>query len=231
MARTWCLATNGSRSEILPVRSNSSLHSGEPTRIFIARCMRFPPILESYANDPGADRPLILTEYAHAMGNSLGNFQDYWDVIETHDLLQGGCIWEWCDLAIFKEMPNGSGQYLAYGGDFGDFPNDGNFCCDGLVRPDRRPNPSLYEVRKVYQNVKIRSRRCQLRANSRSKWVFLYRSPAVRDSMGTSKRRRDRPRGLAWLNRAAGPANVRVIDPLTRRADSESQASGSSPCR
>ncbi len=115
----------------------------------------FPADLESYARDAGADRPLILTEYAHAMGNSLGNFQDYWDVIEAHDLLQGGCIWEWCDLAILKAMPNGSGQYLAYGGDFGDVPNDGNFCCDGLVRPDRRPNPSLYEVRKVYQNAKF----------------------------------------------------------------------------
>jgi beta-galactosidase len=115
----------------------------------------FPADLESYATDPGADRPLILTEYAHAMGNSLGNFQDYWDVIEAHDLLQGGCIWEWCDLAILKLLPNGSGQYLAYGGDFGDVPNDGNFCCDGLVRPDRRPNPSLCEVRKVYQNAKF----------------------------------------------------------------------------
>jgi beta-galactosidase len=115
----------------------------------------FPADLESYARDPDADRPLILTEYAHAMGNSLGNFQDYWDVIEAHSLLQGGCIWEWCDLAILKALPNGSGHYLAYGGDFGDVPNDGNFCCDGLVRPDRRPNPSLYEVRKVYQNAKF----------------------------------------------------------------------------
>jgi beta-galactosidase len=115
----------------------------------------FPEDLESYANDPAADRPLILTEYAHAMGNSVGNFQDYWDIIEKYDLLQGGCIWEWCDLAIFKELPNGSGRHLAYGGDFGDFPHDGNFCCDGLVQPDRRLNPHLHEVKKVYQNVKI----------------------------------------------------------------------------
>jgi beta-galactosidase len=114
-----------------------------------------PADLESYAKDPAADRPLILCEYAHAMGNSVGNFQDYWDIIEKYDLLQGGCIWEWCDLAIFKPLPNGSGRYLAYGGDFGDFPNDGNFCCDGLVQPDRRPNPHLHEVKKVYQNVKI----------------------------------------------------------------------------
>ncbi len=89
------------------------------------------------------------------MGNSVGNLQDYWDIIEKYDLLQGGCIWEWCDLALFKSLPNGAGRYLAYGGDFGDFPNDGNFCCDGLVQPDRRPNPHLHEVKKVYQNVKI----------------------------------------------------------------------------
>ena len=89
------------------------------------------------------------------MGNSVGNFRDYWDIIEKYDLLQGGCIWEWCDLAIFKPLPSGFGRYLAYGGDFGDFPNDGNFCCDGLVQPDRRPNPHFHEVKKVYQNVKI----------------------------------------------------------------------------
>ncbi len=115
----------------------------------------FPADLETYAKDPAADRPLILTEYAHAMGNSLGNFRDYWDVIEAYDVLQGGCIWEWCDLAIYKPLPDGSGRYLAYGGDFGDVPNDGNFCCDGLVRPDRRPNPSLLEVKKVYQSAKF----------------------------------------------------------------------------
>ena len=67
----------------------------------------FPADLESYAREPSADRPLIMTEYAHAMGNSLGNFQDYWDIIEAHALLQGGCIWEWCDLAVLKNLPNG----------------------------------------------------------------------------------------------------------------------------
>ena len=136
-----------------PVQYESALRAAN-TDIYCPM-YAFPADLENYAKDPAADRPLILTEYAHAMGNSLGNFQDYWDVIEAHDLLQGGCIWEWCDLAILRALPNGSGQYLAYGGDFGDVPNDGNFCCDGLVRPDRRPNPSLYEVRKVYQNAKF----------------------------------------------------------------------------
>ena len=136
-----------------PVQFESALR-GANTDIYCPM-YAFPADLESYARDARADRPLILTEYAHAMGNSLGNFQDYWDIIEAYDVLQGGCIWEWCDLALFKALPNGSGQYLAYGGEFGDVPNDGNFCCDGLVRPDRRPNPSLYEVRKVYQNAKF----------------------------------------------------------------------------
>jgi beta-galactosidase len=136
-----------------PVQFESALRASN-TDIYCPM-YAFPEDLESYANDPAADRPLILTEYAHAMGNSVGNFQDYWDIIEKYDLLQGGCIWEWCDLAIFKELPNGSGRHLAYGGDFGDFPHDGNFCCDGLVQPDRRLNPHLHEVKKVYQNVKI----------------------------------------------------------------------------
>ena len=136
-----------------PVQFESALRA--PNTDIYCPMYALPTDLESYAKDPAADRPLILTEYAHAMGNSVGNFQDYWEIIEKYDLLQGGCIWEWCDLAIFKELPGGSGRYFAYGGDFGDFPNDGNFCCDGLVQPDRRPNPHLHEVKKVYQNIKI----------------------------------------------------------------------------
>jgi beta-galactosidase len=209
------------------------------------------------------DRPLILCEYAHAMGNSVGNLQDYWDAIETHDVLQGGFIWDWVDQGLLADVPQryivadqhrrqlrgtvlgkrdktagvtgavvldndptlnltgpmtleavftgnratgfcpliskGDHQYLnralsaeeaadtnrrdsdgavldldltkvsetpippgiaakyfAYGGDFGDFPNSADFCCNGLVQPDRRPNPHLAEVKKVYQPIKVR---------------------------------------------------------------------------
>ena len=98
-------------------------------------------------------KPLIQCEYAHAMGNSVGNLQDYWDVIERYEQLQGGFIWDWVDQGIFKYTTDGR-KYWAYGGDFGDIPNDDNFCCNGLVQPDRRPNPSLYEVKKVYQYIK-----------------------------------------------------------------------------
>ena len=107
-------------------------------------------------NNPS--RPAILCEYAHAMGNSVGNLQDYWDAFEAHRVLQGGCIWDWVDQGLYKPVPKGSGRgerFIAYGGDFGDRPNDGNFCINGLVQPDRRPNPHLMEVRKVYQNIRV----------------------------------------------------------------------------
>lgn len=101
-------------------------------------------------------RPLILCEYAHAMGNSVGNLQDYWDVIEKYDNLQGGFIWDWVDQGLVKKDEEGN-KYWAYGGDFGPegTPSDANFCMNGLVRPDRTPNPSLHEVKKVYQYVKF----------------------------------------------------------------------------
>ena len=104
------------------------------------------------------DRPLIQCEYAHAMGNSVGNLQDYWNAIETHPSLQGGFIWDWVDQGLLVDVPNGRGRkYLAYGGDFGDRPNDGNFCCNGVVHPDRTPHPHAWEVKKVYQDVKVQA--------------------------------------------------------------------------
>ena len=99
------------------------------------------------------DRPLIQCEYAHAMENSLGNFQDYWDLIESYPNLQGGFIWEWVDQALRKHTPDGR-SYWAYGGDFGDSPNDGIFSIKGIVMADRTPNPSLQEVKKVYQSIR-----------------------------------------------------------------------------
>jgi beta-galactosidase len=110
--------------------------------------------IESYAKDPKNDRPLIMCEYAHAMGNSTGNLQDYWDVIEKYPKLQGGFIWDWVDQGMTMTNENGE-KYWAYGGDFGEagMPSDGNFCLNGLVWPDRTPHPGLYEVNKVYQYV------------------------------------------------------------------------------
>ncbi len=111
------------------------------------------PYIINYAKTH-KDRPLIMCEYAHAMGNSVGNFQDYWDAIEQNDMLQGGCIWDWVDQGLLTKNAQGQ-SFWAYGGDFGpkDVVSDGNFCCNGLVNPDRNPKASLYEVKKVYQNV------------------------------------------------------------------------------
>ncbi|HEX2970231.1 MAG TPA: glycoside hydrolase family 2 TIM barrel-domain containing protein, partial [Bacteroidales bacterium] len=110
--------------------------------------------IEAYAKDPENDRPLIMCEYAHAMGNSTGNLQDYWDVIEKYPKLQGAFVWDWVDQGIQKTSESGE-KYWAYGGDFGEpgMPSDGNFCLNGLVWPDRTPHPGLAEVNKVYQYV------------------------------------------------------------------------------
>ena len=108
--------------------------------------------LEKYATDNDSYRPLILCEYAHAMGNSVGNLQDYWDVIEKYPLLQGGFIWDWVDQGLLTENEEGE-EFWAYGGDFGPegVPSDGVFCINGLVWPDRTGHPALEEVKKVYQ--------------------------------------------------------------------------------
>ncbi len=102
------------------------------------------------------DKPVILCEYAHAMGNSVGNLKEYWDIIEAHPQLQGGFIWDWVDQGLYKTLENGK-TIFAYGGDYGDenTPSDANFLCNGLVMPDRTPNPHLWEVKKVYQYIKV----------------------------------------------------------------------------
>ncbi|MFH0761788.1 MAG: glycoside hydrolase family 2 TIM barrel-domain containing protein [Bacteroidota bacterium] len=114
--------------------------------------------LIKYAQNPDNDRPLIQCEYAHAMGNSVGNLQDYWNAIESYPNLQGGFIWDWVDQGIIKTNDKGV-KYYAYGGDWGPpgTPTDGNFCINGLVFPDRTPHPSLKEVKKVYQYIKFKA--------------------------------------------------------------------------
>jgi beta-galactosidase len=110
--------------------------------------------IEPYAKDPKNDRPLIMCEYAHSMGNSDGNFQDYWDVIEKYPKLQGGFIWDWVDQGFLKTDENGV-KFWTYGGDYGEegIPSDGNFCINGLTWPDRTGKPALTEVKKVYQYI------------------------------------------------------------------------------
>ena len=98
------------------------------------------------------DKPYIQCEYAHCMGNSLGNFDDYWKHFRAHDRLCGGYIWDFADQSIKRVAADGTAEYT-YGGDWGDKPNDGTFAFNGIVRADRSPNPAFYEVKKVYQQI------------------------------------------------------------------------------
>lgn len=112
--------------------------------------------LENYALQPQTYRPLILCEYAHAMGNSMGNLADTWKTIEKYDVLQGGFIWDWVDQGLINTNDDGL-EYFAYGGDFGqqDARHDGAFCINGVISPDRRFNPHAFEVKKVYQHIRV----------------------------------------------------------------------------
>ena len=102
------------------------------------------------------DRPFIPSEYAHAMGNSSGNFQDYWDIIEQYDNLQGGFIWDWVDQSIWKMNDKGE-RYYAYGGDYGEnMPTDYSFLNNGIVFPDRTPKPALNEVKKAHEYINFK---------------------------------------------------------------------------
>lgn len=102
-------------------------------------------------NDP---RPFFMCEYAHAMGNSPGNLREYWELIYRYPRLIGGCIWDWVDQGLRSMDSEGRSTFL-YGGDFGNAPNDKNFCINGLVDPDRNPHPSLNEVKYWYQPIKV----------------------------------------------------------------------------
>jgi beta-galactosidase len=115
-----------------------------------------PAYIERYALNKEMTRPLILCEYAHAMGNSLGNFQDYWNIIEKYPTLQGGCIWDWVDQGLTAYTPE-KRKYWAYGGDYGPVgtPSDGDFCINGVVYPDRTIKPQTIEMGKVYQNIRF----------------------------------------------------------------------------
>ncbi|HEX5094999.1 MAG TPA: glycoside hydrolase family 2 TIM barrel-domain containing protein, partial [Acidimicrobiia bacterium] len=120
-------------------------------------CPMYPEIADIVAwaaKEQAPAMPLVMCEYSHAMGNSNGCLADYWDAIERYHGLQGGFIWEWWDHGLTQAMPDGTTRW-AYGGDFGDEPNDGNFCADGLVWPDRTPKPALWEHRALAAPIAI----------------------------------------------------------------------------
>ncbi len=108
---------------------------------------------ENKEEDP---RPYFMCEYAHAMGNSPGSLREYWETIYTYPRLIGGCVWDWVDQGLRNPRQNPAQADFLYGGDFGDIPNDGNFCINGLVDPDRKPHPGLEELKYWLQPVKVR---------------------------------------------------------------------------
>jgi beta-galactosidase len=110
--------------------------------------------MKKYATDASQKRPYIMCEYSHAMGNSSGNFKQYWDIIRSSKNMQGGCIWDWVDQGILTKDEVGR-PYWGYGGDFGsqNFTNDENFCANGIVAADRTIHPAIIEVKKVYSNI------------------------------------------------------------------------------
>ena len=131
-----------------------------------------------WAKTTTEDRPFIMCEYSHAMGNSCGNLKEYWDAIWKYHGLQGGFIWDWIEQGLTKRSrpdrpvpvghagprddspcrePGGS-RYWGYGGDFGDQPNDVNFCCNGMIFPDRTPKPAMWEFKKLVQPVRMRAK-------------------------------------------------------------------------
>ena len=122
---------------------------------FVAPMYPSPAEIEKWARENTLDdRPMIMCEYSHAMGNSNGSLKDYYALFERYPRLQGGFIWEWIDHGILQKQPDGKPEWR-YGGDFGDEPNDRNFCVDGIVWPDRTPHPALYEFKRLAQGAKF----------------------------------------------------------------------------
>lgn len=113
------------------------------------------------------NRPMMTSEYAHSMGNALGNFKEYWDEIYSNPRMLGGFIWDWVDQGIYKTLPDGR-IMVAYGGDFGDKPNLKAFCFNGLLMSDRETTPKYWEVKKVYSPVELRVESGELRVTNRN---------------------------------------------------------------
>lgn len=146
-AYQWIKSQDGSR----PVQYEQA-HGGENTDIFCPMYMR-QDHCRGYAKDASKQKPLIQCEYSHAMGNSCGGFKEYWDLVRRYPKFQGGFIWDFVDQALHGKDAEGRDIYK-YGGDYNKYdPSDNNFNCNGLISPDRQPNPQMYEVGYEYQNI------------------------------------------------------------------------------
>ncbi len=145
------------REAILSIDSSRPIHYERYNEVADIESTMYPSV--EWLDNTGKEdnpKPFIMCEYAHAMGNAVGNLQEYWDVIESHDRLIGGCIWDWVDQGLAVKVPGSDNEYyFAYGGDFGDRPTDWNFCINGLTTPDRQLTPKMEEMKKVYQYIKV----------------------------------------------------------------------------
>ncbi len=137
--------------EIRKTVPNALIHYCENKELFSVESIMYPSIdyLEKQGKDTEDKRPFFMCEYAHSMGLGPGSFKEYWETIYKYPRLMGGCVWEWCDHAAEHKNSDGSVTYT-YGGDHGEYPHDGNFCCDGLVYPDRRPSTAALEMKQAY---------------------------------------------------------------------------------
>ena len=159
----WSLGNeSGKGANIVAMRDavkaldNRPIHYEGQNEVADIDSQMYPSLEAMEARDrDGSAKPYFLCEYAHAMGNAIGNLAEYWDYIENKsDRMIGGCIWDWVDQAIV--MPGANDGKLYFGGSFGDVPNDNDFCCNGIVTADRRVTAKLLQVKQVYQYVKIR---------------------------------------------------------------------------
>lgn len=138
-----------------PVHLEVIAHRHAPVAATDMHSTMYPPVEEVIRQGQSDEpKPYILIEYAHAMGNGPGSLKEYWEAIRTYPRLIGGLVWEWADHGIRQYSSSGE-EYFAYGGDFGDHPNDGNFVIDGLMSPDRDPHPSLIELKKVHEPIAL----------------------------------------------------------------------------
>ena len=152
-AYDWLKARDSTR----PVQYEQAHLKWRNSDIYAPMYPKFEKVKKYALSNP--DKPLIMCEYAHSMGNSTGNFQDWWTLIEAHDALQGGFIWDWVDQG-FSEQDSATGQpFYSYGGYYGpkNIPSAGNFCLNGIVFPDRSPQPALAEVKKAYQSIAFKA--------------------------------------------------------------------------
>ncbi|HEY3184847.1 MAG TPA: glycoside hydrolase family 2 TIM barrel-domain containing protein, partial [Gaiellaceae bacterium] len=172
-AAGWIRARDPSRPLHYEGAIKFDWEGGQPATDVV--CPMYAPVeeIEAWAESGPHERPLILCEFSHAMGNSNGGLADYYAAFERRDALQGGFVWEWIDHGIRQTDDRGR-EYWAYGGDFGDEPNDANFCADGLVWPDRTPHPALHELKFLARPVGVEARgRNRFRISSRLDFVGL----------------------------------------------------------